>query len=84
MRSCPRCGSQPEVDRCEPWPRSLGPAPWYVGCYRSGSNEHFVGVNGDTQADAIAEWDREALRVSLEPMRAERAALPGDGTRHNE
>lgn len=57
---CPHCGRQPEVERCEPWPRDLGPAPWYVGCYQSGDAEHFVGVNGDDKRDALAQWEREA------------------------
>lgn len=60
---CPVCGSAPEVERVEPWPRSLGPAPWYVGCYRGGKSEHFIGVNGDTKAEAMGEWWREVERM---------------------
>lgn len=61
LPACPHCGSQPDVSRCEPWPRGEGPAPWYAGCYRGGSDEHFIGGNGDTRAEAEAVWT-EAVR----------------------
>lgn len=57
---CPKCGADPSVEECAPWPKEYGRAPWYVGCYRGGSNEHFVGVNGDTRREAIENWNREA------------------------
>lgn len=55
---CPHCGRQPEIERCESWPRDIGPAPWYVGCYQSGEREHFVGGNGVTKDAALAQWER--------------------------
>lgn len=58
MTPCPHCGRQPTVERVAPWPGGIGPAPWHVGCYRSGNNEHYVGDNGDTKLDAIAAWER--------------------------
>jgi len=61
---CPYCGDRPEIDRCIGWPRDLGPAPWYIGCYRGGDGEHFIGVNADTQAEARAEWNRAVLQSS--------------------
>ena len=54
---CPVCGRKPDVDRCGPWPKDSGPAPWYVGCYDPGIDEHFRGVNGDTKSDAINQWN---------------------------
>ena len=59
MSPCPRCQQQPEVERCGPWPKSYGPAPWYVGCYQGGDDEHCVAVNGDTIEEALANWERE-------------------------
>jgi len=56
---CPYCGRQPDVDKCEPWPKDAGPQPWYAHCYVSGSREHFIGVNGDTRADALKNWEIE-------------------------
>jgi len=60
---CPVCNSQPFVERCEPWPRGEGPAPWAVGCYRTMPEEHFVGVNGDNQLDAIRLWNDECGKI---------------------
>jgi hypothetical protein len=59
---CPVCGEVPLIERCEPWDqKSYGPPPWYVGCYKpGGGNEHFVGVNGDTRAQAERAWRVEA------------------------
>lgn len=57
--NCPVCDSAPYVEQCEPWPRGHGPAPWSVGCYRMTPIEHFVGVNGDNQLDAIRAWNAE-------------------------
>lgn len=64
---CPHCGQRPQVERCEPWPWEQGPAPWYVGCYRGGRDEHFFGVNGDTKADALRLWGIRA-RAFLEQV----------------
>lgn len=61
-RACPVCGSLPYVEQCEPWPRGQGPAPWAAGCYSMRPIEHFVGVNGDNQLDAIKLWNSEAER----------------------
>lgn len=57
-KPCPVCGGKPDVERCAPWPKDHGPAPWYVGCYRAGAHEHHRGVNGGTKADAIAKWNQ--------------------------
>lgn len=62
LTPCPYCGRQPTIDICEPWPKSDGPQPWYVGCYRGGAREHFIGINGDTKEDAIAAWEREVAK----------------------
>lgn len=59
MSPCPYCNRQPQVEKCEPWPRDAGPQPWYVGCYQGGDREHFIGSNGDTREDAISNWERE-------------------------
>ena len=59
---CPHCGRQPKIETCEPWPRNAGSVPWYVGCYFSGTPEHFIGVNGDTKAEALEEWERETAK----------------------
>ena len=59
---CPVCGHDPLVEQCEPWDKSLGPPPWYVGCYAGGSDEHFVGVNGDTKAEALRLWREEVAK----------------------
>lgn len=56
---CPRCGAKPDIEKCWPWPHGCGPAPWYVGCYSGGNDEHFVGVNGDTRKEALANWEIE-------------------------
>jgi hypothetical protein len=61
---CPVCGQPPYVERYEPWPRGHGPAPWAVGCYALTPIEHFVGVNGDGQLDAIRLWNSEADKIS--------------------
>lgn len=53
---CPRCGARPKAERVEPWPNGYGPAPWHIGCYKGGVNEHYVGGNGDTYQDAMAAW----------------------------
>lgn len=83
MTPCPRCGRLPQIERCEPWARKYGPAPWYAGCYREGNDEHFIGGNGDTRDAAIAEWERQ-VRLSLEPMRPKGSVLPLVGSRHDE
>ncbi|WP_398473603.1 hypothetical protein [Tardiphaga sp.] len=59
IKDCPVCGRQPDIDKCGPWPKGLGPAPWYAGCYRGGKDEHFVGVNGDNRSDAVRAWNAE-------------------------
>lgn len=56
-KPCPVCGRQPTIEVCAPWPKDMGPPPWYVGCYDPGRNEHFRGVNGDTRADAVKQWN---------------------------
>jgi len=58
MSPCPYCGSAPTVERCDPWEERYGKAPWYVGCYRDGDREHFIGVNGETKDDALKNWER--------------------------
>ena len=65
LQPCPICGRDPLIERCEPWPDGLGPAPWYVGCYQGGDEEHCVAVNGDDRADAIRLWD-EAVEKQKE------------------
>jgi len=65
--ACPICGQLPFIGRCEPWPRNEGPAPWAVGCYSNFPKEHFVGVNGDNQLDAIQLWNMEADKISPAP-----------------
>lgn len=60
---CPYCGRQPLVAVCEPWPRNVGAAPWYAGCYLGGSREHFVGGNGTTRAEALATWEAEVAKA---------------------
>ena len=59
--SCPICGSQPDIGRCEPWPRDAGPQPFYATCYQSGDNEHCIGVNGDTRLDTIRNWNATVI-----------------------
>lgn len=66
---CPYCGRQPDVSRCEPWPRGFGSAPWYAGCYQSGAREHFVGGNGGTEAEAIKTWEGEVAKHAASPVR---------------
>jgi len=61
--ACPVCGLQPYVEKCEPWPKGHGPAPWAVGCYSQAPFEHFVGVNGDGQLDAVNLWNVEAGKI---------------------
>lgn len=62
--ACPVCGSQPYVERCEPWPQGHGPAPWAAGCYSQRPFEHLVGVNGDNQLDAIKLWNSEVEKIA--------------------
>lgn len=64
ISSCPICGGRPYIEECAPWPRGHGPAPWAAGCYRTIPFEHFVGVNGDDQADATRLWNIEAAKVA--------------------
>lgn len=59
---CPYCGDQPDIGRCEPWPKDAGPQPWYVSCYKSGEHEHHVGENGYTREEAIENWELEVPR----------------------
>lgn len=66
LQPCPHCGSRPEIDRCAPWPPGLGPAPFYIGCYRSGDDEHFIGVNANTQRQAMLDWNDEVQRAQQE------------------
>lgn len=58
IEPCPVCGSVPDVEPCEPWPKDAGPQAWYVGCYRQQPVEHFRGVNGDDRADALKNWSK--------------------------
>ena len=64
MTPCPYCKRQPTVDECEPWPKNLGPPAWYAGCYQPGEREHCVAVNGDTKADAIAQWEKTVAEMA--------------------
>lgn len=88
LKPCPICGRDPVIERCEPWPKEAGPQPWHVGCYRNGVFEHYIGVNGDSRDDAIAEWDREVsrsvVRVPVGPPRQEGRAVQGDRSRQDE
>jgi hypothetical protein len=61
---CPICGSAPYIEECAPWPRDQGPTPWAAGCYRTIPFEHFVGVNGDDEADAARLWNIEVEKVA--------------------
>lgn len=63
VKNCPICGGSPYVEEVEPWNTKNGPAPWAAGCYRMVPFEHFVGVNGDTERDAIREWNTEAGKI---------------------
>lgn len=56
---CPVCERPVMPERCEPWPAREGPAPWHVGCYGYFPEEHYVGVNGDDEIDAIRRWNAE-------------------------
>ncbi len=74
LKPCPQCGRDPVIERCEPWQKDMGPQPWHVGCYQGGSDEHYVGADGDTRDEAVANWDKAAsaaLRVSVGPPRQE-------------
>lgn len=53
---CPVCKRTPDIGLCEPWPRSAGPQPWHAGCYSTNPVEHYIGDNGDTRAEAVANW----------------------------
>lgn len=64
LKPCPYCQAQPDFGRCEPWPKCESPAPYYIGCYQSGDDEHFVGGNADTLAGLRAVWD-EAIREAM-------------------
>jgi hypothetical protein len=58
---CPICGRKPEIEQCAPWPRDMGTAPWYAGCYDpTFHGEHFRGVNGNTKSAAINKWNELA------------------------
>ena len=54
---CPICQRPVMPERCEPWPSAEGPAPWHVGCHSYIPQEHYVGVNGDDEADAVRAWN---------------------------
>ena len=60
LPTCPVCGRMPEIERCEPWPKKFGSAPWYVGCYRQTPREHFIGGNADTLDGVNLVW-RDAV-----------------------
>ena len=87
LKPCPYCGRDPVIETCGPWPKDAGPAPWHVGCYAGGNDEHYIGANGDTRADAIAAWDREVatdLRLPLGSLRQEGRPVCGIGSRDDE
>lgn len=64
IRRCPVCGAEPYIEEVEPWDRKNGPAPWAAGCYKMIPFEHFVGINGDSEADAKRLWNIEADKVA--------------------
>lgn len=61
---CSVCGSQPDIGKCEPWPRDYGPQPWYAICYREDPS-HCVGDNGASQREAMENWNRTASSHAL-------------------
>ena len=64
--TCPHCQRHPIVERCEPWPRNLGPAPWYVGCYSQSPVEHFVGCSVDTLVEVPKAWRAAAMSADIQ------------------
>lgn len=87
LKPCPHCGRDPIIETCEPWPKGLGPQPWHVGCYQGGNDEHYIGADGDTRAEAIANWDREVAATLCLPMvslRQEGRDVRGHGAGHDE
>lgn len=63
-KPCPICGSEPHIDRCEPWPRDAGPVAWHAVCYRITPTEHCVGVNAETEAEVIRDWNAEVDKIA--------------------
>jgi hypothetical protein len=63
-KPCPVCGCKPSIDDCGPWPAGNGKVPWHVGCYKMIPTEHYVGVNGDTAAEAVANWNIEVEKIN--------------------
>lgn len=59
-KPCPVCGSAPYIEECEPR------GAWAVGCYKMVPREHFVGVNGDNQLDAIRNWNIEVGKIDAD------------------
>ena len=75
---CPHCGRKPDIGECGPWPPSgYGPTPWYASCFKDGgeNEEHFIGVNADTQAEVRTAWNNtvaEYRRLKLALMEGQR------------
>lgn len=63
---CPICNRPPSIHPCAPWPKEEGPAPWHAGCYGLKPDEHYIGCNGNTMADAIIGWGQEVEKYKEE------------------
>lgn len=59
---CPVCDRPVMPERCEPW-FCGGAPPWHVGCFSYFPHEHYVGVNGDDEADTIRAWNAEVSKI---------------------
>lgn len=73
---CPICERPVRAEQVGPWPRSQGPAPWHCGCYGLLPNEHYIGVNGDTEAEAIRNYNAEASKIRHGDFESPAAEFP--------